>query len=154
MTSNPTAEMAAIRARARDRLFGGRVYDDIPDDKDLEFDANRMVRPYCIISQGIPVPTGRDRSLMGEEQQPFIVPVTFECWSAARAISEAMVGDATTLFLGWTPVEGNSAPLSLRGGGSFQDRSNSGRPSRFMNSVNWAMIVNLSIDPEFDPQTA
>lgn len=142
MSADPTAERASILTEAK-TLCGGRVYDSLPDDTLLVRDSNGIIKPYIIVGLGQPVMSGADRSLMDEDVQPIIQPVMFECWAITGAIAQDTAGAVRSLFLGFHPTT-NSSGLALRGGGSYSSKDTNGRPSRFLETVTFAMTMNLS----------
>lgn len=153
MSIEATAEQDAIIARAK-VLFGGRVHDELPDDETLARDENLNVKPYAVVAFGELYDSVLDRSITGEEQQPAIMPVIFECWSTSSSVCRSMAGAIRGRFRGWSAGD-NMSPLRFRGGGAFLQRDSNGGPSRFQRTVTMETLLNMSFDdssvPPVDP---
>lgn len=150
MSIEATTEQEAILARAK-VLFGGRVYDEIPDDQTLERDDQLNVKPYAVVSFGELYDSVLDRSIAGEEQQPAIMPVVFECWSTSSSVCRTMAGAMRSRFRGWAAND-NMSPLRFRGGGAFLARDSNGGPSRFQRAVTMETLLNMSFDGDSSGQ--
>lgn len=147
MSVDATAEQDAILARAKAGLVGGRVYDSLPDETELERDPDsQQVLPYIVITFGALYPSPQDRTIEGAEQQPQIMPIVFECWAAIRRTAGQTAGAVRTSFLGWAPDPSNASEIDLRGGGYFQSRDANGRPTRYMESVTGSCLLNMNFD--------
>lgn len=144
MSLDAVAEQEAIIARAS-ILVGGRIYQEIPDETKLVLDTNGLVRPYIIISFTPVVPTARDRSLDGEEAQPHVMGVLFECWAATISAASRTAGAVRTRYTGWEPTANNSSQIMLRGGGAWARTDEAGRPIRYLETVSAETIINLSV---------
>jgi len=146
MSLDAVPEQEAILAHAA-ILCNGRIYDSLPDETKLEFDAaTGLVRPYIIISFGSLYPLPNDRTIEGAEQQPNIMPVIAECWGPTSNMARATAGAYRTRFVGFHPSENNASELELRGGGWFEQKDASGRPVRYCETVTGQTILNMSID--------
>jgi len=147
MSFDGMAEKAAIEARLSTLLLGVRVHTEIPEESKLEtYPETGLVKPYILLSFGSFYPSADDRSMMGEEQQPQVMPVIIECWASDAGSAQKTAGAVRTIMLGWPPDPNNATALEFRGGGWFPGRANaSGRPSRSMESVNFVTTLNQSI---------
>lgn len=146
MTLNLDAEEANILARL-ETLCGGRVYDFIPDDLILERDPDTaIVKPYITVNFGEPYPSGDDRSVGGgEETQPHVWVVSVTFWGATTNHTRPGGRELRRLLIGWSPSDtGNTSDFEGRGGGSFQDRDASARPTKSARLVTVAAITNLA----------
>lgn len=145
MSFDGIAEQEAILTRAQ-TLMSGRFYDGIPDEDSLERDdTTGLVLPYGVVSFGELYDVGsNDRSLAGEDQQPAIMPVTFNLWGPSSSDVRRTSGATRVLFRGWAANQ-NMSPMTFRGGGSFLNRDSTGVPSRFLRSVTMETIINYSL---------
>jgi hypothetical protein len=147
MSIDLVAEKANTKAHLR-RLAGGRVHEEaIPDDVQAAFDGNGDLRPFLLITWGTPYPTYRDRSIMGEEMQPFLVPMHVQAFASTVDEKNVLAGAVRNELLGWVPNPPNSSEYTFRGGGEFNNRVSSVRPTRFVELVNFELMVNLSTTP-------
>lgn len=150
MSFDGLAEQSAILERTR-TLNGGRVLAEIPDDTELERYADtKAIKPYIVVSFGELYDSVVDRSITGEEQQPAIMPVVWECWSPVEEDVRALAGAVRTLFRGWADGD-NMSPLRFRGGGAFVRRDSQGAPSRFQRTVTMETLLNMSFQPDGPP---
>jgi len=144
MSLDGNPEKDAIEARLKD-LVGGRVLRELPEELQLvRDDLTSLIKPYIYLSFGSLYPSATDRSIEGEAQQPHIMPITVECWAAVKGASEAAAGAVRTLMIGWDPEIDNASEIAARGGGNFESKDASGRPTRFMESVVLVTTINLS----------
>lgn len=143
MSADGVAEQRAILARLG-TLVGGRIFDGIPDDEELPTATFGEIKPYIVVIFGSDVPTGADRSLMEEDVQPLIQPLTVECWGGNADICRTTAGAVKGLIRGWKPDELNASSIRTSGGGDFRQKSSAGKPSRFMRAVNGEYTYNLS----------
>lgn len=135
-------DRALERART---LAGGRVYDSVPEETQLARDSDGQVLPYIIMTVGTPFAAVGDRTIMGETEQPQNLIIIFECWAASADTARRLAGGVRRKFLGHQ-LSDNSTQIQLGGGGYFQTKSATGRPSRYSQSVTCSMIINQSID--------
>lgn len=144
MSADGVAEQRAILARLS-TLVGGRIHDGIPDDEEVEKDAFGAIKPYIVVIFGSDVPTGADRSLMDEDVQPLIQPLTVECWGGNADICRTTAGAVKGLIRGnWKPDPLNASSIRTSGGGDFRQKDSAGKPTRFMRAVNGEYTYNLS----------
>lgn len=131
------------------RLCGGRVWEEaLPDDVQSAVDDDTLaLRPLLLITWGTPYPTYRDRSIMGEEMQPYLVPMHVQAFAATVNEKNETAGAVRDDLLGWSPDEDNASPFTFRGGGEFNNRQSSVRPTRFIELINFETMVNLSASP-------
>jgi len=138
------AEQAAVVTRLS-TLCGGRVWDAIEEEVQLEFDAEGLVKPYIIVSFGTLYPKAGDRSIEGPTQQPYVLPITIECWGSTASQVRSTAGAVRTLLLGWAPSENNASEIELRGGSWFPNRRDTdARPTRYLQTVTSETVVNMS----------
>jgi hypothetical protein len=142
---DPTADEDAIEARTK-QLCGGRVFVDVvPEESKLETDPDTgLVLPYIILTFGSIFPKATDRSIAGEDQQPHILPMVFECWATTGRAARRTANALLPLFVGWEPSD-NASELYLAGGRSFESRDNAGRPTRAMQSVTAQIEFNQMV---------
>jgi hypothetical protein len=113
-------------------------------------DETAELEPFGVITWGTPYPTYRDRSMMGEESQPYIVPMHVQAIAATVGEKNALAGAVRRLLLGWPPHPDNASGFTFRGGGEFNNRIQNLRPTRFIELVNFETTVNLSSESVFD----
>lgn len=132
---------------------GGRWWEEaMPDSqRALVDDDTADLRPFGVITWGTPYPTYRDRSMMGEESQPYIVPMHIQAIAATVGEKNALAGAVRTLLLGWAPHAENASGFTFRGGGEFNNRIQNLRPTRFIELVNFETQINLSTMSLFNP---
>ena len=146
MSFDGIAEQEAILERAK-QLVGGRIHDGLTDDLTLERDQDGSIKPYIVVWFGEMYDQTTDRSLTGEEQQPVIMPMIFECWAPTATICREVAGKLRPLFRGWAANE-NMSPIRFRGAGNFMQRDSAGLPSRFQRTVSMETILNMSVQTE------
>jgi hypothetical protein len=145
MSLDATAEQTAVIDRLS-TLCGGRVFDYVPEETELERDeTSGLVKPYIVVTFGSLYPTEGDRTIEGEDQQPQLMPIIVECWATTASAARATAGAVRTRLVGWSPSADNASEISLRGGGWFQQRDTTGRPTRAMESVTAVTALNQSI---------
>lgn len=149
MTTDPTFERTAIRLRAQAFLLGGRVYDSIPDDFALERSENG-VKPYAVIHYGTVFRLGTSRSLVGEEEQPQVLPVTITCYARSQEAARASAGAVRDLFVGWSPSPGSSE-MEAPSGTAYRDRDSAGTPTLFAEAVSLETVFNLGSNDGYVP---
>lgn len=146
MGLDASADEDAILERLRSRLWGGRVWDELPDETMLEKDASTgLVKPYILLTFGVPFPSSRDRTIEGEAQQPHILPFVAEAWGPTKDDARAGAYGVIESLTGFKPTE-NSSEIGLTGGGGGFSNYDQGRPIRFMRPVAGSLIINASID--------
>lgn len=147
MSLDGKAERAAIEARLKTALVGGRVYTSVPEETTLERDElGLFVRPYIVIGFGGFTPSMADRTIEGEAQQPQIMPVYVECWAADANAAMDTAGEVRKLLIGFQPDPDNATEMMLRSGGWFERRDATGRPSIYMEQVGLVTTLNQSIE--------
>lgn len=146
MSFNAVAEQDAITA-AIIGLCGGRVYEgsDVPEEEELERDEDGLVLPYIVVGFGALFPNYADRSIEGERQQPYVMPVVIECWAGDSGACRATAGAVRDILVDWTSGP-NMASLALRSGGFFPPNGSRGRPSRSLETVVFTSELNYSVD--------
>lgn len=140
MTLDTSLEEAAILARLA-KFAGGRIYDFIPDDEDLPRDANGDIRPYVTVNFGGQYPTPRDRSMAGEEEQPYVWVIGITAWGRTTNDTRPLGNAIRVDMIGWQPTE-NVTQLRGGGGGSFSDRDAAARPTRSARLVSLETTTN------------
>ena len=146
MSVDGSTERAAIKTRLSGYLLNGRVYTSLPEERRLEIDSSTgLIKPYILLHFGSLYPQADDQSIEGADQQPQIWPIIVECWAADADSAMATAGAVRTRLLGWAPGSGNASEMDLRGGGWFEQKDSTGRPTRYMESVNFEMTINNSI---------
>jgi len=146
MSVNGSTEQDAIELRLSSYLLDGNVYTSLPEELQLPRYADTgLVMPYIILTFGSPFAAAADRSIEGAAQQPQVMPVMVECWASNDKAARRTAGAVFERLLGWKPSEDNASELESSGGGLFQTRDASGRPTRFMQSVNFVTTINMSI---------
>lgn len=143
MSFDSIAERDAIYARAK-TLVGGRVYKSLVDDSQLE-SVNGVAKPYIVINFGALYQSYDGRSIVGEREQPFLFPVTFECWGANDDVVAATVGAVRNLFLGWSAGP-NMSEMRFSGGYSFPQLDANGRPVKVLETVTMLSVINLDVE--------
>jgi hypothetical protein len=148
MSTSGVAEQEATLAYAQAQLLSGRIYDDIPDEAALARDESSPtlpILPYGVLTFDAPFETELDRTLTGPEDQPLIMPVLFEFWAPTRKQAREAAGACRTTFIGWSPSATNAtAYQAYRGVGFRNNRDSTGRPTRFVELVALATILNMS----------
>jgi len=142
LDGNPEKDAIETHLKA---LVGGRVLRNLPEELQLVRDnTTALIKPYIYLSFGSLYPSAEDRSIEGEAQQPHIMPITIECWATVKSAAEATAGAVRTLMIGWDMGIDNASEIAARGGGNFESKDASGRPTRFMESVVLVTTINLS----------
>lgn len=142
------AEKDSLLARLR-TTNDGRWYDEISDEELLTtFAGSTVVKPYGVLTIGVPYQSGRDRSLMSNGMQPHVVPLAFDCFANDADSAFRLASILPRLLVppeGWAPTE-NSTDIALIGGGSYRRREAAGRPTRFLRTVTGEMTVNMQAE--------
>lgn len=140
-----TAERAAIVARLKANLVGGRVYDDLPDATELPRDASGELLPYIFVGFTSPSPDNTGRTVAGTAgEQPHVMGISVECWAPRQGSAGAVAGAVRRVLVGWRPNE-QSGEVELTGGGQFTARSTRSLPSRTMEQVRGQVGFNLGV---------
>lgn len=150
MSTDGAFERAGILARGRQYLLGGRFHDSLPDDVHLERSANGRPKPYAVLHFGTIYAQSGDRSIMGEEDQPHVMPFSVACYAQNAEAARDTAGAVRDLFIGWTPSPG-SEPIAAPGGSSYRDRDSSGAPTLFVESVAFETVINVGSNEGFVP---
>jgi hypothetical protein len=145
MSLDGIAEQEAIITRLS-VLCGGRIYDSVPEEEELERDDDsQLVKPYIVVSFGDVTPTFEDRSLAGEEDQPQLMVTVVECWGATMGQVRRTAGAVRGLLVGWSAGP-NSTQVRLGRGGRFTQTDAEGRPTRYLQTVPNEMLLNMATD--------
>lgn len=137
------AEQYVILERVK-TLAGGRVFDGVPDDAEIPYDEEgSRLRPYLVVTFGIPVRAARDRSILGARFQPYIQPFTVDCYGASADDARRLASGLIDLLLGFTPDDQNASEIEMAGGGDFRERDTQGRPTRFIKRVQGEYLINM-----------
>jgi hypothetical protein len=142
MSTDPTFERTSILLRAQEYLLGGRVYSSIPDDQRLERGPTGRVRPYAVVHYGTVYRLGTSRSLVGEEEQPHVLPITIQCYAPNIEAAQASAGAVRDLFVGWQASPG-SDEITSPGGTAYRDRDSAGTPTLYIEAVSLECVFNL-----------
>jgi hypothetical protein len=142
MSTTGDFERAAIVDRAKQLLVGGRVYTAVPDDAQVTKSPNGTVLPYLVIDFGNAYAIDGDRSLMGEADQPHLLPLRVEAWAATGDVAEKVAGAVREQFIGWH-ASPSSSEISSASGGGFSTRSSNAAPSRAVETVALELTFNL-----------
>lgn len=138
------AEADAILERGK-TLVGGRVSEGIPDDSVLELmdDGSGRVKPFIGVLFGEPIPVLRDRTIMGEREQPHLLPISFVTVAAdattARTVSAALL----RLYEDWQPSPSASGMVPA-GGYQFGTKSTETKPGQYTRVRQMTTIINLA----------
>lgn len=144
MSFDTLEERDNIRARLK-TLAGGRVYSNgVTDDDQIESSEFGGVRPYIMVFWGSLYAAAGDRTIMDEDQQGQIFPVTVECWSSDPDSTEKLAGAVRRLMLAWAPSETNATTFTFAGGGSYTRKNSEGKPTRFNETVMLETVINQS----------
>lgn len=150
MSTDGAFERAAIVDRAKTLLVGGRVYQQIPDETQVAKSANGTVLPYLVIDFGNAYAVDGDRSLMGEADQPHLLPFRIEAWGPTGEIAENVAGAVREQFVGWH-ASPSSSEITAASGGGFSTRSSNAAPSRAVETVSLELLFNLGSNDGFVP---
>ena len=143
-------ERLAILARARAYLLGGRVHNGVPDDTDLERNEQGLVKPYAVLHWGAIYASPDDRTIMGEEEQPHVMPFSIACYAPSAQAAQASAGAARSLFVGWQPSPG-SEEIVVPSGLSFRDRDSTAGPTLSVEVVALETVINVGDNGGFAP---
>jgi hypothetical protein len=150
VSTDPTFERKSILARARAYLLGGRVFDSIPDDQAVPRNEQGAVKPYAVIHYGTVYRLGTSRSLVGEEEQPHVLPITIQCYAAHIEAARTSAGAVRDLFVGWHASPG-SDEITSPGGTAYRDRDAAGTPTLYVEAVALECVFNLGSNDGFVP---
>lgn len=146
MSFDGVAEEVAIRARLA-TLAGGRILDDTPDDESVPIDEAGRVRPYIVLSIGVPFPkvdAGRAFS-DGEKQIPYTMTLVVGCYAGDRDSLNALYAAVVDRLVDWTPVEDNSTALAIRRAVNANQKAAGARPATYAKIV--AMVCTINMAP-------
>lgn len=144
MSFDGQLEVKATIDKLKATLVGGRVYDGLPDEAVLLRDANG-VEPYICVVATTPVPTQTERRLaVGEQDQPYILPITVTAYAQTQAIARATNAGVIRTLVGWQPGGDNSTPFEISGGYSHTAKDAQNKPTRFEQGSNLLTTINQS----------
>jgi len=125
-------------------LCGGRLYDEIRSDAEVEKTSNGEIKPYIVHAFGSPVPSVRGRGVGGERTQPYILPCDFMIVAANVATMNAVTADVTNAFIGFVPPGDNSGEMKGGAGYSWGVTDADGATIRRHRTVRFEVLINLS----------
>lgn len=140
-------EPSRILARVS-TLVGGRVYDGLTDAQILAQSGDGLMpKVYIVVEFGEPIVSHSSRSIMDEDMQPYILPVTFTIVGPTAQVCRETAGPLRELLLGWSPSDtGNATTMRLSGGGQFSQKDSTGVPSRFQRVIFAETTINMSAE--------
>lgn len=150
MSTDGGFERASIEARGAAFLLGGRFYPSVPDEAVLERFASGAIKPYAVVHYGIIYASPDSRSMMGEEDQPHVMPFSVECIAADAEAARAAAGAVRALYVGWEPSPGSES-IVAPGGTSFRDRDSGGAPTRYREVVALETVINVGSNEGYVP---
>lgn len=132
------------------RTLDAKLLDGVPDEELVEYDAGTgRLKPYMLITFGIPIRAARDRSILGARHQPHIQPFTVDCYGASADAVRRLGSGVIERLQGFVPLdperpgEQNASEIELSGGGDYRERDTQGRPSRFIKRFQGEYLVNM-----------
>jgi hypothetical protein len=127
-------------------LAGGRILDETPDDTEVPIDATGKVRPYIVLSIGVPFPTvGGGRSFSeGEKDIPYTLTLTVGCYAGDRKSLNMLYRAVLGKLVDWEPVADNDTALRVRAAVNGSSRSNEVRPAIVSKIVAMACTINMA----------
>lgn len=144
------AEHYDIMARIRAEIPEAALLDGVPDEETFEYDAmTGRLKPYMVITFGIPIRAARDRSILGTRHQPHIQPFVVDAYGgdadAVRVLGSRLIDTLQGYFPGdaAAPDEQNATEIELSGGGDYRERDTQGRPSRFIKRFQGEYLINM-----------
>ena len=140
------AEGELIFDRLTANVAGGRVFDLMPDDVQIEKFADGKVKPFVVFRYGTPVRTRSDRTIAGERLQPHRMPITIGSYAGALRIARQQTAHIMDLMLDWRPNE-NSSAFITDGGDSFSERESANTPTRFADLIYGSIVINMEPNP-------
>jgi hypothetical protein len=147
MSFDGVAEVEATIARLKGALVGGRVHDGLPDDTELERDANGVIKPFIIVLSTTPVGMKTERRLaVSEQSQPFVLPITVTAFADTQSAARNTVGGILRQLVGWQPGGANSTPFETPGGYTATRQDAQKKPTRFEQGVNLLTTINMQTD--------
>lgn len=137
------AEQYAVMDQIRP-LAGGRLFDGVPDEQEMVFDPlTGKLKPYMVVTFGIPIRAARDRSIIGARAQPYIQPFTVDCYGDDADSARILASGVIDRVLGFVPDDQNASEIECSGGGDFRERDTQGRPTRFIKRVQGEFLINM-----------
>lgn len=137
------AEQYVVLAAVK-TLAGGRSYDGMPDEADIPYvGSTGKLKPYTVVTFGIPVRSASGRSLLGARFQPYIQPFTVDCYGGSAGDARDLASAVINLLLGLVPDAENASEIELSGGGDFRERDTQGRPTRYIKRVQGEYLINM-----------
>jgi hypothetical protein len=127
-------------------LAGGRILNSEPDDTSIPVDSLGKVRPYIVVSIGVPFATsGGSRSMGdGEEHVPYTLTMVIGCYAKDRASLNLLYKAVAERLVGWTPVDGNSTPIKLPYAFNSGSAQTAVRPAIMSKIAAMVTTINLS----------
>lgn len=150
MSTDGEFERKAIAARARAYLLGGRVYNGVPDDAALERNAQGLVKPYAVLHWGAIYASPSQRSIMGEQDQPHVMPFSVALYAPNADAAQASAAAVRELFIGWIPSPG-SEEIVVPGGLAFRDRDATAGPTLAVEVVPFETVINVGSNDGLTP---
>lgn len=142
MSTDGTFERASILLRGQQFLLGGRFHDSVPDDARLERSPSGLPKPYAVLHVGTIYAQPDDRTIMGEEDQPHVMPFSVAIYAPTAEVARSAAGSVRETFIGWTPSPG-SEPVTAPGGSAYRDRDAAGTPTLFVEVVGLETVINV-----------
>lgn len=145
MSFDGITEETNIRARLAD-LAGGRILDAAPDDASVPLDVVGKVRPYVVLSMGVPFAHGAGNRSMGdgEEDIPYTLTFVIGCYAGDRDSLNALYKEVASRLVGWSPNEGNALPISVPYAYNGNTQQTQTRPAIVSKVAAMKTTINLS----------
>lgn len=141
------AERRAARAKLS-VLAGGRILSSVPGNENITKDpATGEILPFIVTRFGRPIPSTLERGVGGgEEDQPYIVAMTFVAYAAHLETAEELAAGITRLMLG-KQLTNTSTELKAAGGYNYTVLETANKPERFEEGVQFTNIINMGPGP-------
>lgn len=145
MSYDGIEEEVAIRGRLG-TLAGGRILDQTPDDVDIPVDELGKVRPYIVLSVGVPFPkAGGGRAFSdGEKDIPYTHTLVVGCYAGDRNTLNALYRAVMGKLVDWIPLPNDNTALAVVRAVNGSRKANEVRPAILSKIAALSHTINLA----------
>lgn len=127
-------------------LVGGRIFDMSPDDVDVPIDRLGKVRPYIVLSFGVPYARGSESRAVGDSERtiPYTLTFVIGCYAGDRDSLNALYKEVSNRIVGVELNGNNATPVRIPFGYNGKTKSTTSRPAIFSKFAACSCTINMS----------
>lgn len=127
-------------------IAGGRLFDMEPDDVAVPVDTLGAVRPYIVLSFGVPFAHGAGNRSIGDTERtiPYTLTFVVGCYAGDRDSLNALYKEVSNRLVGASLNGNNATPVRIPYGYNGKTKSTKSRPAIFSKIAACACTINMS----------